>query len=352
VVASLALAACPGVAHAATPTGFFGVTYDREILDAPSALQDAQFRAMKANHVQSVRAVFDWSIAQPQAGGPIGFARTDALVERAARNGLIVLPCVLYAPAWAQVNAFAGAASPPKSPGDYGAYLTALVGRYGPNGSFWADHPALKKRPIRDWQIWNEPSLTFQWNAPHWQRGYGALVRAANSSLKAADRGSRTVLAGLPNKSWEELASLYRLGKVKGAFDVASINGYTGAPKYVLLLAQYMRAVMKRNGDAKKAMWMTEMGLPAAKGFTKSANSLQTTNAGMGRFLHDVYTLMAGRGRRADANVGRVYWYTWASPYRGNDIFEYAGLNRFRDGTLVTRPALGVYRAVAKRLQG
>jgi hypothetical protein len=96
-------------AVAATPRGFFGVTYDREIRDSPSATQDAQFRAMAANRVQSARIVFDWSHAQPQEAGPIDFTRIDAAVARAARNHIIVLATVLYAPAWAQINPFAGA---------------------------------------------------------------------------------------------------------------------------------------------------------------------------------------------------------------------------------------------------
>ena len=45
-------------------------------------------------------------------------------------------------------------------------YLAALVERYGPDGTFWTDHPELPKHPLREWQIWNEPHLPAYWDAP------------------------------------------------------------------------------------------------------------------------------------------------------------------------------------------
>lgn len=349
--ASLIAAAAPAAAGAATPPGFFGVTYDREITNAPSAFQDAQFGAMAATGVQSARVVFNWFKAQPKKDGPISFARTDAVVARAARNNVALLACVLYAPEWARVDAFSGA-SPPKRPSEYAAYLTALIQRYGPEGTFWAANPEIPKRPLREWQIWNEPSLKFQWDAKRWQRGYGQLLRTAHAAIKAADPGATVVLAGLPNKTWEELASLYRLGNVKGYFDVVGMHVYTGAPIYVLELARLVRKEMKRQGDGDKPAWMTEVGLPAAKGRTRSKSTLQTSDSGMGRFLRESYTMLAGRGSGEAFKVGRVYWYTWASDYRGREIFEYAGLNRFASRELDARPALGYFRNVIRRLRG
>jgi hypothetical protein len=46
--------------------------------------------------------------------------------------------------------------------------------------------------------------------------------------------------------------------------------------------------------------------------------------------------------------IGRLYWYTWASRYAGNDdVFDYAGLLRFRDGELTRNPAWRAFRSVA-----
>ena len=92
-------------------------------------------------------------------------ARRDAVVAAAAQRGLPVLPVVhrhagrgrRRARATARRRRREGTAA-------YTQFLTALVGRYGPSGSLWAEQPALPRMPIRDWQIWNEPNLTRYWS--------------------------------------------------------------------------------------------------------------------------------------------------------------------------------------------
>ena len=98
-------------------------------------------------------------------GTEFDFARTDGVVRRAALRNLDVLPVVMYSPRWARAyrNRFT---SPPKSRNDYVTYLAALVERYGPDGTFWTEHPEMPKHPLREWQIWNEPHLPAYWDAP------------------------------------------------------------------------------------------------------------------------------------------------------------------------------------------
>src|SRR2546429_540736 len=79
-----------------------------------------------------------------------------------------LLPFGLSAPAWARGDASSGA-SPPRDPADYVASLRALVARYGPAGSFWSENPSVPRRPLRTWQIWNEPQLRYQWADQDWQ---------------------------------------------------------------------------------------------------------------------------------------------------------------------------------------
>ena len=57
--------------------------------------------------------------------------------------------------------------------------------------------------------------------------------------------------------------------------------------------------------------------------------------------------------RRRALGVGRVFWYTWSSPYgRGGSIFNYAGLQRYSEGRFTAQPALGAYQRSARRYQG
>src|SRR4051794_30206575 len=132
-----------GTAQAASKR-FFGVVYDRDVAVAPAVTQDAQFALMKKTGVRTVRKVISWAEAQPTQGQPPSFLDTDALVARAARNDVEILPIVMYAPAWARKDAD-DAASPPRDNADYVAYLNALVARYGPNGTFWAEHADITK---------------------------------------------------------------------------------------------------------------------------------------------------------------------------------------------------------------
>ena len=94
-----------------------------------------------------MRTVFDWGEAQPSGrGSEFNFERTDGVVRRAALRNLDVLPVIMYSPRWARAyrNRFT---SPPKSRNDYVTYVAALVERYGPDGTFWTDHPETPEAP-------------------------------------------------------------------------------------------------------------------------------------------------------------------------------------------------------------
>ena len=348
LVAAVA-AVCVAVSPAEAATSrFFGVVYDRDVMTASPAIQDQQFAKMKSVGVRTVRRVFSWNDAQPTEGQAPNFADTDALVARAARNDIEVLPIVMYAPAWARASAD-DAASPPRDSADYVAFLDALVARYGPAGSFWAEHPDVPKRPLRTWQIWNEPQLRYQWADKNWETSYGKLLRAAHDALNKADPGAKVVLAGATNFAWDALESLYEKGGIKGEFDIAALHPYTGSAGRVLKAAQLFRAVLKKHGDGRKPLWITELAWPASKGRVKPPSglaALPTTDAGMATRLTHAYRLL-----RKTRVVQRAYWYTWASAYRKADgIFDFTGLERFdpQTGRFTATRALRAYRAIAR----
>src|SRR5205085_8385259 len=108
----------------------------------------------------------------------------------------------------------------------YADFLTAAIGRYGPKGTLWAEHPEVARRPIRDWQVWNEPSHEGFWSIQPFAERYVSLLRAARTAIKSADPGGRVVLAGLVYDSWTQLGLLYKAG-ARGLFDVLSLHPYT-----------------------------------------------------------------------------------------------------------------------------
>ncbi len=348
VIALAASALVIAPAQSAAPARFYGVVWDRGIAEAPAATQDAQFRKMHASGVRSVRRVFSWAAAQPDQGQPPSFADSDAFVARAARNDIEILPIVMYAPPWARVDPD-NFASPPANPSDYTSYLVQLAQRYGPNGTFWSEHPEVPKRPLRVWQIWNEPQLRYQWASKDWEAGYGQLLHAAHDALKQADPGSTVVLAGATNFAWDALEALYDKGDIKGRFDVAALHPYTGSAGRVVKAAQLFRDVLKKHGEGKKPVWITELAWPASKGKVKPPKGLQalpTTDRGMATRLTKAFKLLA----KTHA-VQRAYWYTWASSYAKSDgIFDFTGLQRFdpKSGRFKATPALAAFRKLAR----
>ena len=359
-LALLSLLVAAPVAEAAkrtVPQGFYGVMWDRGAQYAPEEAQQAQWSLMSRSGVESVRTVFSWAAAQPSEGGPFDFAVTDRVVARAARNGSRLLPVVLDAPAWA--SAFKSEnGSPPTRNEDYTAYLSALVGRYGPAGSFWSENPDVPRRPVREWQIWNEPHIDHFWYANGetpdvWAPDYVRLLRASHAAVKRADPGARVVLAGLADYAWRHLGSIYAAGG-RRYFDVAAINFFSATPAKVLKGLRFFRSALRKGGDPRKAMYLTEVTWPASKGRepirARWQLPWQTTDRGMARRVTQVYDLLA-RHRRG-LRLGRVYWYTWASAYRRESNFEWGGLVRFSGGPFEPRPALRAYRLSARKHQG
>jgi hypothetical protein len=355
VLAALALLLAAPAAEAAkrkVPEGFYGVMWDRGAAEASAAAQALQWDLMARSGVETVRTAFSWGKAQPVGGRPPSFEKTDALVALASTRNIRLLPVVFETPLWAARGGRIG--SPPARVADYVAYLEALVRRYGPRGSFWAENPQLPRRPLREWQIWNEPHLDSYWRSDGndiWAQGYATLLRASNTALERSDRGSVTVLAGLADYVWQHLAKLYRAG-VRGQFDVAAMNFFTTRPRLVLKGLRLFRAQMRKGGDRRKPIWLTEVTWPASKGRVDKPRpawqrAWETTDAGVARRLTTFYEVAVRARRRM--GLGRAYWYTWSSAFRESDLFDYSGLVRWRQDAYQARPALRAYARSARR---
>lgn len=344
-------------ARRSVPQGFMAAYWGGVAARAPQDAQTTEWGVMARSGVESVRALFNWAEAQPSPVDPYGFQETDPSVERAARRGMSLLPVVHQAPVWARSYPDRYR-SPPRFVEDYTAYLRALIDRYGPGGTFWAEHPELPPRPVREWQIWNEPEIQFGWDTPRdapdaWPQGYVRLLKAAYETVKQADPGARVVAAGVVNDSWNALEELYDAGG-GGSFDVAAFHLYSALGSNTLRAAKLVRRVMRRHGDARKPLYATEIGCPASLGRVKRSYGFSTNDRGMARCVGDIYGTLARRRRWAGVGLRRVYWYQWASNYSGKSIFDYSGLRvwsrskkRFR-----SRPALGAFQRSARRFEG
>jgi hypothetical protein len=349
------------------PPGFVGMNFSGVLFPDTSAgiNLNAQMGAMVASGVESIRAVFDWSYAQPYSswsqvppaetsqftsvgGIPTRFGEFDELVKLAAKHGLTVLPTVLYTPSWDAAPSI-NALSIPQRDAPYAAFCAALVRRYGPHGTFWqTNSPAV---PIRMWQIWNEPNLEYYWPQQPFAASYVALLRAAHQAIKAADPGAKVVLGGLPDLSWVSLKSIYAIRGARKLFDVVALHPYTKQPQGVITILRYVRQVMVAAGDADKPMIADEVSWPSSVGHHATSQfDIGTTEAGQARNTATVLPLLASN-RRSLHLIGFDY-YTWATADdNGGNQFDFAGLFKYQSGKLTPKPAYAAFRKAALALE-
>lgn len=333
-------------AAAQVPRDWLGVAVDGPVIESGDQYA-GEWPMMARNGVTSVRVAFYWTQGQRLGPGAVDFAAYDPVVLAAAGAGLTVLPVVFSTPRWARADPD-DAAAPPRDAADYANFLTALVGRYGPDGSLWAEHPELAPRPIRAWQLWNEPNLSGYWSQQPFAAGYVALLKASRAALKAADPGAKAILAGLPN-GWAALRQIYRAGGRQG-FDAAAIHPYTARPESVPRFLREARRVMRRFGDRRKPLWVTEVSWPAAKGKVRDPIGIATDERGQARRLARGLSELARFRERL--RIARVYWYTWLSAESTQSVFAWSGLRRLRaDGTVVSARSLRAFRRAAQRLR-
>ena len=257
-------------------------------------------------------------------GVPINFQPTDKLVALAAKRGMTLLPVVFDAPSWAAKTVTPGDFPLPASDDLYANFMTALVRRYGPHGSFWAANPRLRPVPIRMWQIWNEPSLELYWPIQPFADSYVALVHAAHDAIKQIDPGAKIVLAGMPNFVWDYVSQIYDVSGSKQFFDVVAVHPFTAEPAGVITILQRVRDVMDRAGDGSKPILATEVSFPSAQGKSSQHFGFETTEAGQASKLSQLLPMLAAN--RNKLHLLGFYHYTWLSrDIRGGKSFSFSG---------------------------
>jgi hypothetical protein len=347
LLAALA-AAPPAGAAPRVPRGWLGVMADGPLTDGAVGL-GREFGAMSRSRVGTVRFAIYWDVAQPQADGTTDFSASDRYVEAAARRRIPLLPVVMRAPAWARVHPDRQNSPPSVAGRDaYARFLQTLIARYGPAGSFWAEHPELARQPIRRWQIWNEPDGAHDWSDQPGLPAYMPLLRKAHAAVKQADPGADVVLAGLVGRSWEHLAEVYRRGGRRW-FDVAAVHPFTERVRNVMRLIRNARKVMRRHHDGRKPLVLSELSWPSAKHRTRYTYGFEVSPRGQAARLRSSLMRIAAARRRL--RISAVYWSSWISYDRSKLYsFDYAGLRRVRHGKAVAKPAYHAFRKVARRL--
>jgi hypothetical protein len=266
VIAIIALLALVPSASAATPKGFVGLT--SEEVFGSNSLRNKHLPMQRKAGVRLLRQTFDWSRME-YAPGVYDFSIYDRYVLDLAKNGITVLPILFNPPEFRSSRPARRAKRgtyPPRSAAEMGAWAQLLVARYGPNGSLWSANPSVKPRPIRAWQIWNEPTLPVYWPSGPNARQYVGLLKTVGKAIKARDRKAEIVTAGLPPSLlsgainiFKFIDQMYRAGGAK-AFDTMAINSYATGASSLKKLIDRVRKKMNQHGDKRAKIWITELG--------------------------------------------------------------------------------------------
>jgi hypothetical protein len=189
----------------------------------------------------------------------------DEIVELAGTRGLEIIARLSSPPSWTRADGDArGPFAPPDNFADYADYAAAVAERY--------------KGRIRYYQLWNEPNIYPEWGEQAVNpESYTELLCAGYAAIKKVDPEA-VVLAGalaptneLTGDNLNEFVFLQRMYDAGAGecFDIMSVQGYglwSGPTDHRLSPITvnysrhlYLRDIMVRNGDAHKAIWISEM---------------------------------------------------------------------------------------------
>jgi hypothetical protein len=304
----------------AVPATFWGVV--------PQATPtDEQLVRLKQGGVDSIRIPFVWSQIQPVREGPMEWDGLDSLIEGASNAGVEVLPFLTGAPRWA-IPIDHRYHSPENLPvrtalqkSGWTTFVREAVLRYGPTGTFWATHPSVAQRPIRNWQIWNEPNFMYFVAKPN-PAEYGKLVKLSFSTIRSVDPGAQVILAGLFARPAEAnlkrkpplayfaadfLDKLYRTTPgIQRMFQGYAIHPYTATYKRLEPYIEEVRDVLKEHHDAGKGLWLTELGWSSQHPTKK--NSFAKGLGGQATQLRGAFRVLEGRASKW--HLKRVFWFS------------------------------------------
>lgn len=241
--------------------------------DSDATAIERQFELMADMDVQWIRVDIDWSVVESERG-QYDWSFSDKVVEQAAARGMDVLAVLGFTPQWARPSSTSTAEtarySRPERLSDWAVFAQAAAERYAPRG-------------VHAWEIWNEPNTSKFWPPRPDVNEYGHLFWVAADAIRSVDPEATLLIGGLGPKFEEPEAEvppveylqlLYANGAAKHADGIAAhpysfpslptdvdqrmLGGFRDLPE--------LHAVMHRNGDGQKKIWITEFGAPTGTG--------------------------------------------------------------------------------------
>lgn len=324
-LAAAALLLAPASAGARLPDEFVGIS--------PQTASNAKdFELMEKAGLRSIRLPLYWHGVERYSPflSPANWNGFDGEVALAAKYGMRVFPFVWGSPRWVAGDIHLEPARSAWGTRSWASFLRRAVLRYGPRGSFWRANPNLPYLPIHAWELWNEPNIVTFAHSSSPER-FARLIRAGGRAIHRANRGSKVILGGLfgrplqipPNvAAGDFLNRVYstRHG-IKKHFDGVALHPYVARARAMGPQIRNLRRVMRRRGDARTPLYVTELGWGSDSFQTRWERGLQ----GQARELDRAFSMLANH--RRSWRIGGVWWFSWADiPAGGCQFCDSAGL--------------------------
>lgn len=318
----LAALAAPA-ARADLPPGFIGVS-------PQSPANSADFELMREANIEQVRLPLYWGGVQGKAPtlAEADWDGFDREVKLAAEAEIRVMPFVWGSPEWVAPQVIDLPVRSVWQRWAWSRLLREAVWRYGPDGSFWEEHPELPFLPIHRWEIWNEQNIvTFA--EPVDPVAFARLVRISGRVIHHVDPSARVILGGFfgrplqipPNvASGDFLSRLYRAGNVKPYFDGVALHPYVARARAMGAQIENLRRIMRLHGDARTPIYVTELGWGSNSGPTRWERGLYGQAAQLSR----AFAMLSANRQRW--RIGGVWWFTWTDEGGGCSFCRSAGL--------------------------
>lgn len=285
---------------------------------APEVVQ-RELAAMSRAGVKIVRMDADWQHIEPRPPAPDGthqwrFSRYDPFAESFARNGLEWVPILSYSTPWStsRPDAPVPTHAPPKDFGQFATFAGEFAKRYGERGSFWAEHPDLPYRPVKRYEVWNEPNLAkvFWFPRPD-PPAFARLYLQARVAIKAVDPGSTVITGGLAGRNDAPAFAkrMFRgVPELRGHMDGFGFHPYGRTAKESYVRTRQMRKVLDSLGAAGVPLDITEVGWSSPPGASATQGRVVSERQRT-RFLSEVTKVYP----RSDCGVRLFLPHTWVS---------------------------------------
>lgn len=303
------------------------------------------YRAAQDLRVGWVRQFVGWDLAEPGRGqfnaGYLQGLRTE--VDAFRRRGVRVEFVTVRTPAWASRIPGNG---PPTHASDYARFVARLARAVPHVGAI---------------EVWNEADDSIFWAHGPQPAAYARVLRSAYKAIKHVNRHVTVLTSGMVANDYDFLRALYA-HHAKGSFDAVAVHTDTAcltAPptffyretngrigRFSFTAYRALHSLMRRHGDGRKKLWMTEIGWNTASTAPFSCvdgGRAGTKPAGVSEPQQAQMLTLAYHCLAADRYVKVAFWFDLQDIGSGPSYDLHLGLIR-RDGS--QKPAYAAMRSM------